>query len=112
MGHGASDDVAYAVTCAARLSERYASIGGAAEVVSDPLALLQDVIRKELCFGRTERQQKRASALAQRLNQIREEAGASENSQRPTTDAAPSCGRISRLVYISSITRTCDNDYI
>ena len=42
-----------------RVTERYATIGTAAaqEIVTDPLQLLQDVIRwlgKELCVGRTE----------------------------------------------------------
>ncbi len=65
-----------------RVSERYASVGGAAEVVSDPLALLQDVIRwlgKELCVGRTERHARllirRLEAARDDLEALRSEAG-------------------------------------
>lgn len=59
-----------------RVSERYATIGAATEVVSDPLELLQDVIRwlaKELCVGRTERH---ARLLIRRLEAARDDLGA------------------------------------
>jgi site-specific recombinase XerD len=55
----------------ARVSARYAAVGAASEVVSDPLELLQDVIRwltKELCVGRTERH---ARLLVRRLEAAR-----------------------------------------
>ncbi|PZR07520.1 MAG: hypothetical protein DI536_26980 [Archangium gephyra] len=57
------------------MSERYVSIGGAADAISDPLELLQDVIRwlaKELRVGRTERH---ARLLIRRLEALRAEAG-------------------------------------
>ncbi len=66
-----------------RVSERYATIGAATEVVvSDPLELLQEVIRwlaKELCVGRTERHARllirRLEAARDDLEALRSEAG-------------------------------------
>ena len=65
-----------------RVSERYVTIGAATEVVSDPLELLQNVIRwlaKELCVGRTERHARllirRLEAARDDLDALRSEAG-------------------------------------
>jgi hypothetical protein len=56
-----------------RVAERYATIGAAAapELVTDPLQLLQDVIRwlGNLCVGRTERD---ARLLIRRLEKVRD----------------------------------------